>query len=327
MIYKAPVSLQNPTRMRALIVAALVLVAALAGCSGKKDDELHYECADGTEIHEDDYEGVLGNLTEQQVLDFLKTKCPKTGGNGGTGTGSKSSSATLAPNKDPVLALKVTSGTNATNVTTKGGNLTFDATGSTDADGTISAIAITVQDSNRTRVAQLYDAVGKKFKPATFTFDRPGVINVTVTMLDDRAGYDTILTKAFVNEVQVLGAAEINLPLSEDAPATHPCKGANQGAQSNLVDTYYFRAVGFNVVKDAQYIEAIPGADNIITICDPAGNAISAAKQEARVLSDPAGPLPTPTGIENYKIGVYAGAPNTDVSVTVIVHYEPKPAA
>src|SRR5688572_20729031 len=135
--------------MRALLVAAVVFVAALAGCSGKKGedhDHLTYTCSNGTVISEEDYEDVLDNVT----IDFLKTKCPK--GTGGTGTSTGAATTNLPPNKLPVLKMKVSSADgNATNVTMLNGNLTFDATGSTDADGSISAIAISVTDSNTTR--------------------------------------------------------------------------------------------------------------------------------------------------------------------------------
>lgn len=308
--------------MRAILISAVILVAALAGCSSKKgdDEHLHYTCPDGTEIHGDDYEGVLQNIT----VDFLKTKCPK---GTGTGTGSTTNTTSQAPNVLPNLVLNVTNfeGT-ATNVTFVDGNLTFSAAGSNDPDGQISAIAISVKDSNRTQTKSLYDFATKTFTPATFTFDRAGVVNVSVAMVDDRAGFASIATFAYVNEQTKLPAD--NLPVattSTTTPVTHPCKGADQGDQSNLIDSPYFKLKSVTIVEGATFIEAIPGASNLVTICDPTGTAISPAKQSSATTSTV--DLVVPPSTDNYGIGVYVTAPNTAINVNVIVHYEPRPAA
>ncbi len=312
--------------MRAMLVAALVFVAALAGCSGKKggDEELHYVCTDGTEIHSEDYEGALAdNMTDDQVESFLKTKCPKAGG-----SGSKTNTTSSAPNVLPVLKLNITdAGGNATNVTMKNGNLTFDATGSFDPDGTLSAIAISVKDANQTRTLPLFDSATKKFKTATFKFDRVGVVNVSIAMVDDRAGFNNSLTHVYVNEAQAVDGGQLYAPAGDSPAFADACQGASAelGSQGPLVDSQYFKSKQFTVAVGASFIEAIPGENTLVTICDPSGVAVSDEKSADPVLSNQ--PIVAPTGTDSYTIGFYADGANAVVTATVIVHYEPMPAA
>lgn len=316
--------------MRALLVAAVVFVAALAGCSGKKGGEEHdhltYTCSNGTVISEEDYEDVLENVT----VDFLKTKCPK---GTGTGTGNGTGTNSAAPNKLPILKLNVTDfGGNATNVTLLDGNLTFSAAGSSDPDGAISAIAISVTDSNTTRTKSLYNAATKTFTPATFSFDRAGPANVSVQMVDDRAGFNGSIFQVYVNQIQVLGKADLQPQPATGAPLAHPCNGARQqfGDQGPIIDNTYFYPGPISTAAAPSFIEAIPNDRTAITICDPADNPISEVRvNKAITTNNMDGPLPLPaSGTDNYSVGVYVtnGAP-ADASVTVIVHYEPRPAA
>ncbi|MEK6976180.1 MAG: hypothetical protein AABY18_07545 [Candidatus Thermoplasmatota archaeon] len=311
--------------MRALLVAAVVFVAALAGCSAKKEshDHLTYTCPNGQVISEEDYEGVLDNIT----VDFLKTKCPK--GTGGS-PGSSTTTTSQAPNKLPVLKIKVTDfAGNATNVTMLDGNLTFDATGSSDPDGAISAIAISVQDSNTTRTLPLYNSAKKTFTKAVFSFDRAGPVNVSVAMVDDRAGFNGSVFKVYVNHAQALGGGTLRGPVA-DTDLTDPCQGASGvlGAQGPLVHQQYFMAASIVVVPGATFIEAIPGTDTLVTICSPEHVAISDEKSKVAITSDNTEPLPMPdSGIKNYHLGFYSNGANVDTKAQVIVHYEPRVAA
>jgi hypothetical protein len=318
--------------MRALLVAAVVFVAALAGCSGKKGDDDHdhltYTCSNGKVISEEDYEDVLENVT----VDFLKTKCPK---NGGTGTGNTTGGTTLAPNKLPVLMMNVTDfGGNATMVTLLNGNLTFSAAGSSDPDGMITAIAISVTDSNTTRTKSLYNAATKSFTPANFKFDRAGRVNVSVQMVDDRAGFNGSVFQVYVNQQQTLGNSQLSGPPGgpADSEVTDPCRGAqggDLGASGAIIDGAYFKLATINTAQAPSFIEAVPGEDTLVTICDPDGNAISSpTKSSDPVITNNEEPLPMPaSGIKNYGVGLYAGSAQVTVTVLVTVHYEPKPAA
>lgn len=316
--------------MRALLVATLVFVAALAGCSGKKDsgdNALTYTCSDGTVVSEEDYEGVLENIT----VDFLKTKCPKTG----TGTGTKTNTTSLGPNVLPVLMLNITDdGGNVTNVTMLDGNLTFSAEGSFDPDGQVSAIAISVTDSNRTQTKPLYDGAKKAFTDATFNFDRAGIVNVTIAMVDDRAGFNNTVTQVFVNHEQDIdGAQNMHGPpdgIPDNDSFTHPCKGAKgaAGDSNTLIDSTYFNEASFIVFYGASFVEAFPDANTLVTICAPDGTAISDTKSDASpTVSTNAERLPAPAATENYFIGFYAKNAGVTTGARVVVHYEPRPAA
>src|SRR5688572_529771 len=124
--------------MRSVPVAILLSTAVLlAGCSGGGEDDLHYTCPGGAEVHGEDH-------PDANTTTDLAKFCP-----GSTTSGSRSNTTSQAPNVLPTLLLTITddNGTE-TPVTLKGGNLTFDAAGSTDSDGSIAGIAVTVTDSN-----------------------------------------------------------------------------------------------------------------------------------------------------------------------------------
>lgn len=318
--------------MRALLVAVIVFIAALAGCSGKKGedhDHLTYTCTNGKVISAEDYEGAIAD--ENITVDFLKTKCPKGTGSGTGGNGTGTTNA--VPNKLPVLKMNVTdAGGNATMVTMLKGNLTFSAAGSTDSDGTISAIAISVTDSNTTRTKSLYNPVTKTFTPVMFSFDRAGPVNVSVQMVDDRAGFNGSLFKVYVNQMQTVGKA--GMSANPSPQLTDPCTGASGslGDPGPIVDGQYFGTATVTIAAAPSFIEARPATRTQVTICDPDYKPISTPVKSDKPVTTNNGdvPLPLPTsGVKGYSVGMYAttGTPNTAVSVLVIVHYEPRPAA
>lgn len=329
MIYNARVPLAKLKHMRALLVAALVFVAALAGCSGKKgdaEDFLTHTCTDGKVISEEDYEGVLAdNATDSDVINFLKTKCKA------SGTGTKTNSTSLAPNKLPILVLNVTDfAGNATKVTMLNGNLTFSAAGSSDPDGHVTAIAISVTDSNTTRTKALYDGAKKQFTPAMFSFDRPGIVNVTVAMVDDRAGFNNSVFQVYVNHPQVLVGGVLAVPGHQAPAGAHACQGASStplGGSGPIVHAQYYTEKSFTVVAGASFVEADPDASTRITICDPAGTAISPEKSADPVQTNPDVVLTPPPSTDNYYIGFYGTTANANVGALVVVHYEPREAA
>jgi hypothetical protein len=302
----------------ALLVAILVSTSAfLAGCS---DDGGHeheaYTCPDGTELD-------LEQFPDHDNATFNPlSKCPKKGGSSGTNTTGS------APNVLPTLVLTVTDdGGNATPVTMLNGNLTFSAEGSKDSDGTITGIAVSVTDSNTTRTATLFDPATKAFKSATFKFDRPGVVNVTVAMVDDRAGFTVNQSKVYVNHLQVVNGGVIQAPFGSQVPEmSDPCTGGE-----DLLDAAYFKVVSFAVYPGVTRIDATATVStNEMTICDAMDVPVSDEKVAGTVSTKPDAVLAPPAGITSYKVGVYSGAPaqgGASTETTVLVHYEPQAAA
>lgn len=306
--------------MRSVPVAILLSTAfLLAGCSGGDGEELHYVCADGKEIHADDHPEANATKAED-----LAKFCAKP-----TTSGSRSNSTSSAPNVSPILVLSITDpGGNVTPVTLLDGNLTFDATGSSDPDGTIAGIAVTVTDSNTTRTATLYDAAKKEFKSATFNFDRPGPVNVTVAMVDDRAGFTVNQTKVYVNHMQRIGGENIQVPGGADFPAEND---ACTGSSEDLLDASYFKSPSFILVAGATKVDVTAVDSNLVmTICDPSGTPVSEEYQQGSVSTLPDAVLPPPAGTESYTVGAYAAAApqqGTSTAMDVLVHYEPQEAA
>jgi hypothetical protein len=303
--------------MRSVLVAILVTSAAfLAGCSDKGDGhEDHYACPDGTELDLEEFPDHHNDTFNPLA------HCPK-GGSGTNTTGS-------APNVLPTLVLTTTDdGGNVTNVTMLDGNLTFSAEGSTDSDGSITGIAVSVTDSNTTRTASLYDAATKSFKSASFNFDRAGVVRVTVAMVDDRAGFTVNQSKVYVDEEQQIGGANVQLP----AP---PAGMETCGGMDDLLEASFYKEFTFAVVDNATWVEASSSNEAAeLTICGPKAE----GEDTSEVLSDSGNPvettegvaLPAAGGVSSYYIAAVLSDPtgaNSAVPVTVIVHYGPRPAA
>ncbi len=307
----------------AVFVAILVATSALlAGCSSKKDDDHEdaYTCPDGTvldlEQFPDHHESTFNPLSH----------CPK--------KGSSSNSTSLAPNVLPMLKLKVTDdGGNATNVTMLDGNLTFDATGSMDMDGQITGIAVSVTDSNTTRTASLFDATTKAFKTAKFKFDRPGVVNVTIALVDDRAGFTVNQTKVYVNHPQAIASQNIQLGGGSqlvDSTCGGMADDPSGTIQGNLYESPMYKEYPFALYEGATFVEATStGGD--ITICSPhvegAFDSTPVSERGAGATTSNAA-LPAPVGTQSYYVSATLGpGPGADVAVSVVVHYEPQAAA
>lgn len=307
--------------MRSVLVALVVLSALLAGCTGDggKDDPNTYACPDGTEI---DLDGIPGS--ENSTFNPL-SKCPKSSG---------SSSSNSTPNVLPTLSLTVTDDAgNETVVGTLMGNLTFSAEGSTDADGSITGIAVSVTDSNTTRTASLFDPVAKAFKPATFKFDRPGVVNVTVAMVDDRAGFTVNQSKVYINHPQNL--APVNIQLGGGGVAVDSACGGNDDVgpvRGDLYEAQYYKEYSFALLEGATFVEATSNAGDI-TICSPhvegAYDSTPLSETGSRAtVTNPGVALPAPVGTQSYYVSAtLPSGGGQDVGVTVVVHYEPQEAA
>lgn len=310
----------------ALLVASLIAVSTVAGCFGGGGDDDHdhltYTCTGGKVIDAEDYAD-----HENLTLDDLMAKCP-----GSTTTRTTTTSTPSAPNVLPTVSLKVMDdGGNETLVTLVDGNLTFDASNSTDSDGNITGVAVSVTDANQTRTASLFDPVSKTFKTATFKFDRPGVVNVTLAVVDDRAGFVTNVSNVYVNEMVNTPANAIQSPqadLAGNSPMHDPCTGAEGplGSSHTIADANYYQTVTIPVQANATFIVATSTEDVVMTICSPDGTPVSPELVDGTVTSDQ--PLPLPAdATKNYQLAFYATLVPATTAAVVVVHYEPVPVA
>ena len=304
--------------MRSAVSVAILVCTSflLAGCGDKGKEDFDYVCPDGVQFHSDDYP--QANTTAD-----LAKLCAK-------GGGSKTNTTSQAPNKLPVLVLNVTDdGGNATSVTMLDGNLTFSAAGSTDPDGTIAGIAVTVTDSNTTRTATLYDAGKKQFKTATFKFDRAGVVNVTVAMVDDRAGFTVNQTHVYVNEEFV--STPQNVAANRPIANFNDCGGASDlpGADNSgdLMEAQFYKEFSFPVAPGATKIEASDAGGVVLTICTPENVSVSGGPANP-TMTTPDANLTAPVGTDSYYVSAYkptTSAPGgVDAAPVIIIHYEPQ---
>jgi hypothetical protein len=251
---------------------------------------------------------------------------------GKNGTKAITNTTSLPPNIPPMVKLTVTNETGvAANVTLVGGSLVFSAVGSMDPDSDgLSAVAITAQDSNRTYPPGVLYAAGK-FTSVTYKFDRPGVVNVTVSGIDVRGDLTTITSQVYVDQTVTLKSNTLNVPAGAATAKASSCKGATGQA---ITDAFVFDTQPFNVAKGATYLTGDKQAQSAGTVqfafclkkADGTATAVSADDTSGHVESN-VDPLPAVTGLDSYVVAFVAKAPQTTGYVKVVVHYEPKAAA
>jgi hypothetical protein len=293
--------------MRGMLVLSVVLVAALtlAGCSGGSDSS----------------SSTSGSGTKSSTS--------------GNGTKAPTTKANVTKDLPPIIVLKVTdSAGTATNVTyvneeprTKG-NLTFSAVGSKDQDSDgLSAIAITVQDTNRTYPAGVLYSSGS-FKSVTYSFDRAGPVNVTVSGIDVRGEVTTLRAKVFVD----LKTTPTGTPFKSFDPALY----SDGDCTSPLPDTLKLAAGNFyderKFTSDATttFVEASVSSGNAkIQLCAPDHKTAISGFDGASVVSKKGTVFADTVGDAQYFVVVdsQAGtdAGQNSVAVDVVVHYEPQP--
>ncbi|HEX2066005.1 MAG TPA: hypothetical protein VHI93_04250 [Candidatus Thermoplasmatota archaeon] len=290
--------------MRALPLFAVLLVGALtlSGCSSKDDGPSSTSGTSSTGTH--------GTLT---------------------GTHTHTNTSAPAPNLPPVVVLRVTNANGtATNVTLAGGNLTFDASASSDPDDGLSQMAIVAQDANQTYAPRVLYANGR-FTSATYTFDRPGVVNVTVSAIDVRGNLTTLKRQVYVNEQVTLTSQSIAIPSAGGVPsAPTDCAGpgsSHVGGEGSALDAASFDHQPFTVTKGVQSITATwVAGDGQFAICLRKADGTATAVSGVGNKDTPAqttGAVQAPQGLDTYEIGFTANAPRETVTVAVVVHYEP----
>ncbi|MGB0652134.1 MAG: hypothetical protein ACPGQL_02940 [Thermoplasmatota archaeon] len=255
------------------LLSLLLVSAAVAGCLGDDDGDDHgsetFTCEDGTIL---DLEAIEGHHDEGFDAE---SHCPDGDGHG-DGDDHGDGNETVVPNIPPTISLSVSDANGTTNSTMLGGSLTFDATGSADEDGTLEGVAVVVTDSNQTRAASLF--ANGAFTPQTFMFDRPGVVSVIVSALDDSGDITTLETEVYVNHPQPGKGFGFNLA-DYGANSATDCQGFFESlGGANPVDPLIFAAFKFDVLDGATSVtaEVVSGTAEI-AICDPELNAISEA--------------------------------------------------
>lgn len=263
---------------------------ALSGCADDKDDP----CDDGR----------------------VDADCPENTATG-TGTTTTTNTTTGPPNVPPTLSVTVTDdGGNETTTVMAGGNLTFSATGSADTDGVIENIAVTVTDKNRTKgeTKQLFN--DGRFLDATFGFPDPGRSTAFVAMVDDDSGFATEEVAVYVNHEQDLGS--FLMRLTDPVGSATACAGS---AANDIADAQYYKEFTFETHRNASFVEATVATGSAkIAICSPDGEPVSAEATDT-VVSD-AGTVFT-ASLDGYYVAAVSQAPNQEVGITVVVHYEP----
>ncbi len=280
------------TRLSALL-ATLLLAVALGGCIGTGDDSPPSDDAD-----DNGGDDTMGNETMEPVV----------------------------PNQPPVLAVSIVNDTGAETTTVlQGGNLTFDAGASADADGSIAAISLTVTDGAGTRTFAL--ATLGNNTPARVPFHAPGLATATFAALDNDGDIVSNTTIIGVHHPQEGTPYEFRAPHDGDLLAADACAGHDAPGAGGVLDAQWWNAQPFQVMHGATSIEAVivQGAAQI-AICDADGNALSESA-DGQVTSTPGAAL---NASSDYFVSVVSGF-NTDapdnspfsntVQVDVLVRY------
>jgi hypothetical protein len=286
--------------MRAtLLVSLLILAAALAGCSGGGDKD----------------------------KDDTKTQTTTSG----TGTKTNTTSAPPPPpNVSPVLAYKIMDDAgNPINFTSAGTNITISAEGSLDPDGNITGLAVSVADRNSTkfpRIAVLYDPATKAFTDAKFMMDFAGPVNITLAIVDDRAGFNSTVVPFAVNQVTTAASS-----FQARATGNAACSPSPDVPESHIVEQYYWDDPSFQVDNQTTYVTAKTDVTDVsIIICDPSKTAISPAGAGQTGVSSNAGVV-FQNSINYYvavlNVGTATPAAPKVVNVEITVHYDAPAAA
>ncbi len=281
-------------RMQLVAIASTLVLVSLAGCFGSDDPP----AADPDPVCD---EAAKMNATNEDCYEAPPT-----------------------PNVLPTAMLTVTDAAgNAMNRSTYvvvGDMLTFSAAGSSDADGNITLIGLSVADGSGVRTASLYD--NGTFVDVTLQMNASGPVRALISVLDDDAGANTSAVMTAVNEVLTETLSFDGATPSGSADACE-APGASSGAPP-LVTNAYALPETFAVTADAHWISAkITAGEGEIAICGPGspGTALSDAGTDVATQDDPNSTL-EPNSF--YYIMVLKKSTPGDVTMDIMVHFETK---
>ncbi len=205
-----------------------------------------------------------------------------------------------------------------------GSNITFSAAGSSDPDGSIAAVGLSIADGSGERTAQLY--ANGTFVDVTLPFDTAGPVNVTISVLDN-AG-EGVIRKAMTAVNEVFSAT-----LSFEGPApsgsADACEapGASSGVPGLVTNNYALKSM-VSVGKGAHWISAtIADGSGEIAICAPGdpGTALSDAGTDVDTADEENATLEV--GAQYYIMVLSKSNSGGDVTIETMVHFETKPAS
>ncbi|MGB1585814.1 MAG: hypothetical protein ACPHID_02055 [Thermoplasmatota archaeon] len=298
-------------RLNNFLLLLTLLLVPLSGCLGFGDE--------GEDDHSDDCDHLEGDAHDA---------CHEAeGGHGGEGNethggnGGHEGNETEVPNELPNATLIMTADSDGrvltgTDFILPGENVTFSAVGSSDSDGEIDLIGLTVKDSNETRTVQLLDDAGN-FVNVSLQFNYVGAVEVTLRVLDNRGEGIQLASNVFVNERETHTTAADNLY----APNQSGCTPAGYNEQAILIAQQFYTNEPFIVNAGAKWFSVSATGTDHVAICGPDGELAtggSAAETEEGNWT------PSP---RDYYVAIYPDGPATSVDFEIIVHYESKPAA
>ncbi len=304
--------------MRAVTFLALVglMTVSLSGCLGFGDDT---KKDDQEEEH-----GEHDHCDQSDVLNYSVEECTEMPDleDGNT------TNEPVVPNQLPVANLTLTTDDgmvlNATSYITPGMNITFSAMGSTDPDGVVSLVGLTVVDSNGTRTAQLFE--NGAFVNATMRFDSVGPVNITVRVLDDDGEGVIRSATAAVNDLTT-DSIEFDSNAPTGSADTCQAPGASSGAPPLITNAYSAKS-SFSVQKGAQWISAkVTSGSGEIAICTPGDPGTKLSDAGTDVSSEDDTNSTMPVNAQYYIMVLKKGSGPGPVGIEVMVHYEAKPAA
>lgn len=325
--------------MRIVVVSGLLVALGLSGCLGFGDEGEHDgdkqpntgfdDCPEqGDDAMVDDAASEEGNgsvellqIPLRQQNETLPTENnetynPEIAESGATDC---PGDVPVGPNELPIPVLALSSNGVVLDDFTAiypGDSILFSAVGTSDPDGEVDLIGLTVKDANSTRNVNLME--DGAFVDATLVFDHVGPINLTMRVLDDR-GEGVVLHRTAAVNLVVEDTAETVVAVPADDVAD--CEPAESGTSQTLTNSEHWYAKTFSVTADTRWISVTTSGDQSVGICSPDGTSLATGTGSAMTADQT-----WPAGIDYRVVATPAGA-NESFTVRIEVHYEAQPAS